>query len=121
MKTEYGAWRTHTRVHAVGYDGKWLCGRSDKTASECSEYIGDVSCELCLKKLPEYAIKYVVPSSLVDRLEEALKSAKGMAEKARGKDSRCSIKNLDVNSAIYLESWIIPEIEGVLQHFKVIK
>ena len=118
MRTEYGAWKENTSVHAIGYDGKWLCGKEGKPSTECSENVIDINCKHCLKKLPEYAIKMIVPSSNITDLKESRRAIQQIIANIRGEKSTCNINDIPPRLELYLKTWILPGIEQMLRHFE---
>lgn len=114
MKTEYGAWKPVTKIHITGYDGKWLCGRSGATATDAGLDLDQATCVLCNKRLEQYAVKHLIPSDKVQSLREALKSLQEMSKRAKGQEGLCGVEGMPEGVALFLDSWVIPQIEDLL-------
>lgn len=120
MRAEYGSNRVGGAVHAVGYDGKWLCGGKHRYDMECSDGLECVSCTHCLKKLPVYLFNFALKTSSFDDLKKALKSTKALVERVDGDDSNCAVDGIDYNTGLklYLNSWVIPLLERVVKYYE---
>ncbi len=121
MKMMYGAWKSPAVIHAVGYDGKYLCGRKQGvTASDCSDGIDEewISCKRCLKKLPDYIKKYVITTSEVERLENSYKHLGEFVKMLKGDEKARCVCEDEEGMILYLTTWVLPEFRRLLKKFE---
>lgn len=120
MDTWYGTYKLGAVVHAVGYNGKFLCGRKGPQSMECGAGLEWVDCKRCLKKLPAYLMKYAVRTKELNRLKQSLEDAKKIIDNIGGDETGCSVQGISGNNGLrlYLQSWVIPGMERMIKHFE---